>query len=146
MSSLIVISLYIIICLIVLGLTQSISDTHYRWVEKYGFYGYVIFPAVMMVFATLVILENNELAWAGIGIYYVAVFAMFKEKQRHIGVIHYLGAVLAIGVMMYHIFLWHWWVVLIWVILCAISLKSKYKIYIIEILAIIILYVYKFNY
>lgn len=77
MPSLILISLYLIVCLIILGLTESISDSHYGWLERFGFWGYAIFPVVMLTWATLVILECPQLAWAGFGIYYVAIFCMF---------------------------------------------------------------------
>lgn len=146
MPSLIIISLYLIVCLIILGLTESISDTHYKWLERFGFWGYAIFPVVMLTWATLVILECPELAWAGFGIYYVAIFCMFDEKdKKHIGVIHYLGAFWGIGYLMYVVWLWSPWLVLSFVVLCGFALFSKeYKIYIIEILAIITLYLYFF--
>lgn len=146
MPSLILISLYLIVCLIILGLTESISDTHYKWLERFGFWGYAIFPAVMLTWATLVILECPELAWAGFGIYYVAIFCMFDEEdKKHIGVIHYLGAFWGIGYLMYVVWLWSPWLVLSFVALSGFALFSKrYKIYIIEVLAIVVLYLYKF--
>lgn len=146
MPSLILISLYLIVCLIVLGLTESISDTHYKWLERFGFWGYAIFPAVMLTWATLVILECPELAWAGFGIYYVAIFCMFDEEdKKHIGVIHYLGAAWAIIYLMYVVWLWSPWLVLSFLSLSGFTLFSKkYKTYIIEVLAIITLYLYFF--
>ena len=146
MSSLLFISLYLAICLFTFGLTQSISDTHYQWVERYGIWGYMIFPSVMLTWATLVILESPELAWSGVGIYYVGIFCMFDEEdKKHIGVFHYLGAVWGIGYLMYVVWMWSPWLVLSFLALSGFALFSKrYKIYIIEVLAIITLYLYLF--
>jgi len=145
MFSLLFISLYLAICLFTFGLTQSISDTHYRWVERFGIWGYMIFPVVMLSWATLVILESHELAWSGVGIYYVGIFAMFRSKRKHIGIIHYLGALWSIAYLMFVIWGWSPWLVASFVALSLFTLLSeKYHIYIIEILAIITLYLYMF--
>lgn len=143
MSSLLFISLYLAVCLFTFGLTQSISDTHYRWVDRYDIWGYMIFPVVMLSWATLVILECHELAWSGIGIYYVGIFCMFKAPERHIGIVHYLGAAGGIAYLMFKVWLWCPWLVLSFVALSGFALFSReYRIYIIEVLAIIVLYLY----
>ena len=144
MISLTVISVYIIVCLILFGLTPSLSATHYKWLEKWKFWGYGIFPTTMLTWAILVIEENPELFWGGFGIFFVGIYCMFEDKKhKQIGIIHYVGALVGIGYMMYIVGLWYWPLILIWTILSVISLFSKYRVYIIEILAIIVLYIYK---
>lgn len=145
MASLVFISLYLIVCCLVFGLTESLSNTHYEWLKKFGFWGYAIFPIAMLAWGTLVVSEAPVLMPAGLGIYYVGIFAMFEDKNnRHVGVIHFLGAAFAIIYLLYIIIVWCWLVAVAFTVLSLFALLSKYRIYIIKVMAIITLYLYLF--
>jgi signal transduction histidine kinase len=144
MSSLIFISLYLVVCLIVLGFTKSISDTHYKWVEKFGFWGYPIFPASMIIWAILVGESQPELWVAAISIILVGIYAAFKDDPT-INLGHYFFA--SVGIIYLLIVIWSWcfWLVLSFIGLSIFALYSPYRIYIIEVLAIVLLYIYRYG-
>lgn len=142
MYSLIHITVYLIISLILLGLTTSISATHYKWVQRYKNWGYMIFPLSMIIWGILIYNEAPELAISVVGIWYVGIYAMFRHN-KFVQVNHYLGVILA--VINLAIVVNNWEVLFKLSVLIIISMISTYRLYISEIVIIIYLYLYLFN-
>jgi hypothetical protein len=144
MYSLLFITIFLLISLYLFGVTASISDLHYKYFKRFGFYGYLVFPVVMITWAILVAFEAPQLALSAMAICGVGIFAMFK-CDRVVHWAHYLLAALGIFNLMFVVWSYCFWLVLSFVGLSLFTIQSKYRIYIIEILAIIILYIYLFN-
>ena len=147
MISRIIIVTYIIVSLILLGLTASVSDTHYEYIKKYGGkWSAGIFPLTMTLWSIAVIFENQDnvlVILAALSIFYVGACAAFRQNSI-LKSQHYIAAMLGIGFILVAVYSWYPALIIIWLVLTGLTLLSKYKIYFIETITIIIFYIFYF--
>jgi hypothetical protein len=141
----IIMATYLVGVLIAFGMTKSISATFYvlpkglKWMFKAALIGYSI-PLMIVAF------ESTWIAMSGLSIIFTALAA---DSRRHEDIedIHLIGSVLGIGLTMIGFILTDkfelldtWWIAVVQgaFTIFALIIKMRFRIYFIELLAIIL--------